>query len=463
MLLSEIARVTHAEFYGQDVSVSSVSTDTRAINSGDLFLALRGARFDGHDYLAEAVAKACVAVVVDHYVPSLQIPQLVVVDTRIALGRLAEAWRLQFQQLKVFAITGSCGKTTVKDLLASICSQVAPTLATLGNLNNDIGVPLTLLRLNETHRFAVLEVGTNAPGEIAYSAQLVHPDAAVITNAEAVHLAGLGNVANVAKEKGAIYHALHQDGFAVINLDDAHGVSWYGEMSVAGKKIIGCAKHFTDFPRGIMPDVWLENSVVSEQGDYQFDIVSRDSRVTIHAALPGAHNVTNAMFAAALAKSVNIDNAHIKAGLENVKSAPGRLNLYPLTRCELLLVDDTYNANPHSVKAAIDFLAQYPEKNKVLILGDMAELGADVQMYHWDVGHWAKKQGINTLFAVGHYAESIAEGFGEGARCFNTQSELIGLLPQLLIAGMIVLVKGSRSAKMEVVVQAIRTLERGDA
>ncbi len=460
MLLSEIARVTHAEFYGQDVSVSSVSTDTRAINSGDLFLALRGARFDGHDYLAEAATKACVAVVVDHYVPSLQISQLVVVDTRIALGRLAEAWRLQFQQLKMIAITGSCGKTTVKDMLASICSQVAPTLATLGNLNNDIGVPLTLLRLNETHRFAVLEVGTNAPGEIAYSAQLVHPDAAVITNAEAVHLAGFGNVANVAKEKGAIYHALHQDGVAVINLDDAHGASWYGEMSAAGKKIITCAKH-SIHQQGVAPDFWLENITVSEQGDYQFDIVSRDSSVTIHAALPGEHNVTNAMLAAALAKSVNIDDAYIKAGLENVKSAPGRLNLYPLTRCKLLLVDDTYNANPHSVKAAIDFLAQYPETNKVLILGDMAELGADVQMYHREVGQWAKKQGINTLFAVGHYAESVAEGFGKGARCFNTQSELMSVLPQLLMAGTTVLVKGSRSAKMEVIVQAIRALERG--
>lgn len=460
MLLSSLARAIDAEFYGQDQVILSVSTDTRNLKQGDVFVALRGQHFDGHAYVQEAIEKACMAVVIDHYQSELPIPQLVVADTRLALGRMAEAWRLQFESLKVIAVTGSCGKTTVKDMLAAICSEVAPTLATVGNLNNDIGVPLTLLQLKESHRFAVIEIGTNAPGEIAYSAKLAHPDVALITNAAPVHLEGLGSVENVAKEKGDVYRALSAHGLAVINLDDAHALSWYEGVQDMKRQVVTCAKNQKK-TLSISPDFWLENVTCSEQGAYQFDIVSSCSRISIQAALPGEHNATNALLAAAAARSVNIDDTHIKAGLENVKSAPGRLNRYELRERGCWLIDDSYNANPHSVKAAINLLAQYQNTHRLLVLGDMAELGEETQRYHREMGQWAKEKRIESLFAVGSNAAAVAEGFGMNAKVFNEHAELIKVLPQLLKAGMTILVKGSRSAKMEVIVQAIRRLERG--
>ncbi|HEX4974689.1 MAG TPA: UDP-N-acetylmuramoyl-tripeptide--D-alanyl-D-alanine ligase [Pseudomonadales bacterium] len=460
MLLSQMARAISAEFYGQDQAIRGFSTDTRSLKKGDVFVALRGEHFDGHAYLSEAIAKECMAVVVDHFQPDLSVSQWVVADTRLALGHMAEVWRLQFNALKVIAVTGSCGKTTVKDMLAAICQQVAPTLATVGNLNNDIGVPLTLLQLTEEHRFAVIEIGTNAPGEIAYSAKLAHPDVALITNAAAVHLEGLGSVDNVAKEKGDIYRALSSEGIAVINLDDAHGEYWNHEVQAMKKHVVLCAKK-SENQQAIFPDFCLENVTQAEQGMYQFDIVSASSRVSIEASLPGEHNVTNALLAAAAAKSVNIDDACIKAGLENVKSAPGRLNRYALPERGWLLIDDSYNANPHSVKAAIDLLAQFKNGQTVLVLGDMAELGDDVRHYHREVGQWAKNKGIDYVFAVGRCAADVAEGFGETTQIFSEHAALIKVLPHLLKADMTILVKGSRSAKMEVIVQAIRNLERG--
>lgn len=460
MLLSQMAHAIGAEFYGQDQSIQGFSTDTRSLKKGDVFVALRGERFDGHAYLSEAIAKECMAVVVDHFQPDLSIPQWVVADTRLALGHMAEVWRLQFNALKVIAVTGSCGKTTVKDMLAAICQQVAPTLATVGNLNNDIGVPLTLLQLTEKHRFAVIEIGTNAPGEIAYSAKLAHPDVALVTNAAAVHLERLGSVENVAKEKGDIYRALSSEGTAVINLDDAYGEYWYRNVQAMKKHAVLCAKK-PENSQAIFPDFCLENVTQAEQGVYQFDIVSSLSRVNIQATLPGEHNVTNALLAAAAAKSVNIDDACIKAGLENVKSAPGRLNRYALPERDWLLIDDSYNANPHSVKAAIDLLAQYKHGQTVLVLGDMAELGDDVRHYHREVGQWAKNKGIDYVFVVGRYAADVAEGFGEKTQVFSEHGALVKVLPRLLKAKMTILVKGSRSAKMEVIVQAIRNLERG--
>ena len=453
MRLSEIAAAADGEYFGDNVSVTASSIDTRSLKSGDIFIALHGPSFDGHDYLSQAVRQGCIAVIVDHFIENSDIPQLVVKDTRIALGLFAEAWRQQFADLTVIAVTGSCGKTTVKEMLAAILSQTGPTLSTMGNLNNDIGVPLTLLRIKKAHRFAVIELGASGMKEIAYTAKLSHPDVALITNVAAVHTEGFGSLANVAKEKSEIFRALSKKGTAVINCDDPFSSDWLGIVKAC--RTITSAEQFSTDKVNRKVDFSLAEIERTENGRYHYTIASARSKIKVHSQLLGFHNVKNGLLAAATASACGSTDAQIKAGLDNVKPAPGRLNLCLENSTQLVLIDDTYNASPHSVRAAIDLLAQY-QSETLLILGDMGELGSDSKKQHCLVGEWADKKGITEVVAVGEYAENVVAGFGKRAMSFKDQIQLINALDELLKKGMTVLVKGSRFTKMENVVQAIK-------
>lgn len=460
MLLSQIARaigspVPDDKFLESDISISRVSTDTRTLEPGDLFVAIKGPNFNGHSYLSEAHGKGCVAVIVEEQDRSLDIPQLVVKDTRIALGLMAEAWRKQFSDLKVIAVTGSCGKTTVKEMLSAILDEVAPTLATQGNFNNDLGVPLTLLRLNTSHRFAVLELGANAMGEIAYTSKLVHPDVALVTNAAAVHVEGFGSVSNVAREKAEIYKSLGANGVAVVNGDDSSSKLWLEQIKQAGNSVTVCSENASPEKQNSNADFWLENTTPLDSGHYCYDICSKSGRITVHSSLLGFHNVINALLAAAVAKSLGVPDKAVQTGLEKVRAAPGRLNVYSENALNVLLIDDTYNASPHSVNAAIQLLSSYPNK-KILILGNMGELGEKAEEYHFQVGQRAKESGINKLLVTGQYAKAVIAGFGAQGVCFENQAALINALPNHLNPGVAVLVKGSRSSHMEKVVNAIK-------
>lgn len=460
MLLSQIADAIGASLpddasLEKAISISRVSTDTRTLESGDLFVAIKGPNFNGHSYVSEACEKGCVAVIVEEQDRDLDIPQLVVKDTRIALGLMAEAWRKQFLDLKVVAVTGSCGKTTVKEMLSAILNEVAPTLATQGNFNNDFGVPLTLLRLNTSHRFAVLELGANAMGEIAYTSKLVHPDSALITNAAAVHVEGFGSVSNVAREKAEIYKSLGKGGVAVVNGDDPHSEMWLKQIKHAGNRAIVCCENALSEKQNSHVDFWLENKTRLDSGHYCFDICSKTDRIAVRSSLLGFHNVINALLAAAVAKNLGVADRAIQSGLEKVQAAPGRLNVCSENALNVLLIDDTYNASPHSVNAAIQLLSHYLSR-KILILGNMGELGEKAEQYHFQVGQQAKESGINKLLVTGQYAKAVIAGFGDQGVCFENQAALINALPNYLSPGVAVLVKGSRSSYMEKVVSAIK-------
>ncbi|MBV1869865.1 MAG: UDP-N-acetylmuramoyl-tripeptide--D-alanyl-D-alanine ligase [Gammaproteobacteria bacterium] len=455
-LIAQAIKAKQVEFTAEsDIDISQVNTDTRFIEKGDLFVALKGPNFNGHDYLSDAYKKGCVAAIVDTFDERLLLPQLVVKDTRIALGLMAEAWRNQFNDLKVIGITGSCGKTTVKEMLFEILGEIAPTLATKGNFNNDIGVPLTLLRLNASHRFAVLELGANAMGEIAYTANMIHPDVAVITNAAAVHVEGFGGLANIVREKAEIYKSLTRQGCAVVNGDDANAPLWLDQIKESGAACLVSAEKAYSESGSIAADVWAQDVQQEELGGYRFDICSQSNRIPVYSSLAGFHNVSNALLVAAAAKCLNVPDQAIKTGLDKVKPAPGRLNIHTQNAFDVVLIDDTYNASPHSVKAAIKFLSSYPEE-QLLILGDMGELGDEASKYHFEIGQYAKESGVHHLLATGRFSKSVIEGFDGQGVCFDKQEALIESLPQYLEAGMTVLVKGSRSTHMEKVCDKIR-------
>ena len=462
MFLSKVANAIGAELPNNnlldDISISRVSIDTRTLENGDLFFAIKGPNFDGHHYLDEAINKGCIAAIVEEENSNLDIPQLVVEDTRIALGLMAEAWRMQFSDLKLVAVTGSCGKTTVKEILAHILSEVAPTHATEGNLNNDFGVPLTLLQLKDNHRFAVLELGANAMGEIAYTAKLVHPDVALITNAAAVHVEGFGSELNVAHEKAEIYKVLGDDGIAIVNGDDSNCKMWLEQITQAGNRVFICTENPLPENKAGTTNFWLENISPLEAGGYCFDVCTQLERISMRSALLGFHNVKNALLATAVSKSLGVTDKAIQSGLQKVQAPPGRLNASSDNAMNVLLIDDTYNASPHSVNAAIKLLTTYPSEN-ILILGNMAELGERAEEYHFQVGQRAKKEGVQKLLAIGQHAKAVVQGFGEQGAVFESQEALINALPGYLSSGITVLVKGSRSSHMEKVVNAIRGYE----
>ena len=450
MLLSQAARALGARLIGPDVLFHAVSSDSRAIAPGDLFVALQGERFDGSAFVAGALQGGAAAAMVnadraDELAATLpsQSSILAVEDTRLALGRLAAHWRAQFA-IPLVAVTGSNGKTTVKEMLASILGVAAGSadavLATRGNFNNDIGMPLTLLKLRKTHRYAVIEMGMNHPGEIDYLTRIARPDVAIINNASGAHLAGLGSVEAVARAKGEIFSGLPANGIAVINADDDYAPLW---RELAGS-------HSTI-------QFGLECAVAIHA---QWEVRGYGARIEVdtpqgsfNAALqvPGAHNVRNAMAATAAAVALNIPLPDIAAGLEKFSGVGGRLQRKPALH-GAMLIDDTYNANPASLHAAIRVLMQAAGK-KILVLGDMGELGTDAAQLHAGIGAEARDVGVDKLLALGELSVHAVREFGPGAQHFERIEDLFAALDKSLDADSTVLVKGSRFMKMERVVQ----------
>lgn len=440
MSVFSCARVLGGTAIGVDATFHSVCTDTRMLEPGALYVALRGERFDGHDFIAQADEKGAAAALVARSVAT-RLPVITVADTRLALGQLARYWRGQFS-IPVVGITGSNGKTTVKNMLAAILSKRGDTLATVGNLNNDIGMPLTLLKLRATHQYAVIEMGMNHPGEIDYLTHICRPTVALITNAAPAHLAGLGSVGGVAQAKGEIFGGLPDDGTAIVNADDAFRDFWCG--LAAPRKVLSF---------GMDNEATVRAEYTAAPGAANVRIRTPEGDIAVALKLIGRHNALNAAAAACAARAVGANAAQIRAGLESLQPAPGRLEI-KRGSTGATIIDDTYNANPASVAAALDVLAEFPGE-RVAVLGDMGELGESAASAHAEIGRKAREAGVARLFAVGVLGAETVKAFGAGARHFADRQALADALRATLRADTTVLVKGSRSAGMEMVVTAL--------
>ena len=440
MSLAEAAAVLGATMHGADVRFSSVSTDSRTLRAGELFVALRGERFDGHGFLESAAAgKAAAALVDKDYAGELPLPAAVVADTRLALGTLARHWRARFHPALV-AVAGSNGKTTVKEMLASVLRRHAgdeAVLATAGNLNNDIGVPLMLLRLRHEHRWCAIELGMNHKGEIAYLADLARPTAALVNNAQREHLEFMHSVQEVAAENAAVYDALPADGVALVNADDAQ--AGYFRSRAGARRVVDFG---LDAPAAVTGRYRLQ----SLSSEVSLRTPGGQAQATL--AIPGVHNVRNALAATAAAHAIGIHVQTIAEGLSAFRPYTGRLQVKQ-TRAGATLIDDTYNANPDSVRAAIDVLASCPGPT-VLVLGDMGEVGAQGPDFHREVGAYARSKGVARLLAFGEASRHAVQAFGAGAQHFERLEELIAA-----VEGKSILVKGSRFMRMERVIAAL--------
>ena len=447
-LLSAICQATGGRLVGDDRAISGVSTDTRAIAQGQLFVALRGERFDAHGFVGQAHAAGAAALLVsDQECVPEGVPAVVVDDTRLALGKLAAAWRARFD-IPVIAVTGSNGKTTTKEMIAAILKAQFgdAVLATRGNLNNDIGLPLTLLGLDETHRAAVIEMGMNHPGEIAYLAGLGAPTVALVTNAQRAHLEGMGDMDEVAREKGSIFSGLVAGGVAVINADDVYADLW--------RRLAGTHQQLSF---GIERTADVRGALRQHGLDTHLSLRTPAGTVELHLAVPGRHNARNAAAAAAACLAAGIPLAAVVVGLERFSGVKGRLQTRK-GRAGTLIIDDTYNANPDSVRAAIDVLAS-TIGHKLLVLGDMGEIGEASGQYHDEIGGYAKSQGIDLLYGLGDACQQAVRNFGEGGRHFAEIDKLIVAVNKELGPETAVLVKGSRFMKMERVADAIASGE----
>lgn len=444
MTLADAANAMQGQLLGENVAFNGVSTDTRTLQAGELFFALHGPNFDGTKFLSAAAESSAAAAVVPAS-SATNLPLIVVEDTMQALGKLAAEWRRQMPAT-VVGITGSNGKTTLKEMLASCISLSAKTLATHGNLNNEIGVPLMLLRLAEQYRFAVIEMGANHAGEIAYLASLANPKVVAITNAAPAHLEGFGSLEGVAHAKGELLTSQRtRPEVAVLNADDEFFSYWRSlvpEMTVLS------------FGLGTQADFRASDVYATAYGS-AFTLHTPKSELQIALPLHGAHNVVLACAAAAIASALKIDEEQVKAGLESAQVVAGRLQPVESASGDTLY-DDSYNANPVSVVAAAKFLAAQPGDNW-LVLGDMAELGIDAAALHAAVGADLKKAGIKRLVATGDLCRHAVAAFGDGGYWFDTQDELIEKLRSSLAGNSNVLVKGSRSMGMERIVEALRS------
>ncbi len=451
MLLSQAAQALQADMQGAEVRFNAVSTNTRTIQQGDLFIALKGENFDGAKFVADALNNGAVGAMVstqgyEQIRPTLDPNSsiLIVEDTRLALGQLAAHWRARFD-LPVIAVTGSNGKTTVKEMLASILREATGdanmVLSTQGNFNNDIGMPLTLLKLRATHLYAVIEMGMNHPGEIDYLTRIARPDAVVINNASGAHLQGLGSVEGVARAKGEIFAGLAAQGTAVINGDDEHAALW---RTMAGRHRI------FEFALTHAADVLGEWQ--AEAGGGILQVSTPKGELHLKLQVPGAHNASNALAAITAAMAVQIPFDIIATGLESFSGVAGRLQRKQGIN-DATLIDDTYNANPASMQAALEVLAQAAGK-RIFVLGDMGELGADADQFHREIGIAARELGIEKIFALGVLSVQAVHEFGAGAQHFADIEALLNELVKQLDAQTTVLVKGSRFMKMERVVNA---------
>jgi UDP-N-acetylmuramoyl-tripeptide--D-alanyl-D-alanine ligase len=448
MSLSEAAASIGARARGADVRFDSVSTDSRTLARGSLFVALRGERFDGHRFIGTAAQRGAAAAMVQEDAgagtrePGL--PLLVVDDTRRALGRLAANWRGRFE-IPLVAVTGSNGKTTVKEMIAAVLRAhhgESKTLATEGNLNNDIGLPLTLLGLRAAHRAAVVELGMNHPGETAYLAGIASPTVALVNNAQREHQEFLKGVAEVAREHGAAFAALRPDGVAVINADDEFAGYWRGLL--AGRRV-------RDF--GLDRPAQVSGRHAFTDFGSEIELRAPEGRIGIELHADGRHNVMNALAAASAALAAGAAPDAVARGLAAFRPPKGRLRRLSAAS-GAGVIDDSYNANPDSVRAAIDVLAEAAGA-KVLALGDMGEVGERGAEFHEEAGRYAKQRGIDRLYATGELSRAAATAFGGGALHFDSAEALIAALRGELRPGATVLVKGSRFMRMERVVAAL--------
>ena len=431
------------------MQLQQVSTDSRQLLPGALFVALRGDRYDGHAFVPEAIQQGAAAVMVDHDC-AIDAAQIIVADTRLALGQLARLWREQFD-LPIIAVTGSNGKTTVKEMLAAILSRQGETLVTSGNLNNDIGVPLTLLKLHAGQRYAVLELGANHSGEIEYLTQLVQPATALITNAGPAHLEGFGSIEGVAHAKAEIYSSLQQHQYAIINADDQYAPLWR-ELTQHTQQIeFALQTSNADVSGAWHPE--LNRLLITLNNKNLLDrlgVSENNNCCEISLPLPGMHNAKNALAAAAAAISVGIGLDDIQLGLATMQPIKGRF--FPRTGVNgLQIIDDTYNANPASLEAALEVLSMMPGETW-LILGDMAELGEQALAIHAEMGRLARQMAIKRLFTLGPLSAAAGDAFGHGALVFNDMSTLAATVMAVAKPGVQVLVKGSRVMAMDRVV-----------
>lgn len=446
--LSQLVPILNAQLAKTDAYFYGVSTDTRTIKEGDLFVALSGIQFDAHDFLQVAKEKGASGALVNRFM-EVGLPQLKVKDTRQSLGDLAAFNRRQFEGA-VIAVTGSNGKTTAKEMMAAILCCRGEVLATRGNLNNDIGAPLTLLSLSKNHAYAVIELGASAIGEIAYTSKLTQPHVSVLTNASNAHVEGFGSLAGVVQAKGEIFDVLEdKNGVAIINADDAHASVWLERAK--NKKI----KTFSINAQS-GADYFATNITVNKIGQVGFYLHTPVGEIDIQLNLLGKHNVGNALAAAAATLAVGASLYDVKFGLEAMQPVSGRLNA-KIGINNNGLIDDTYNANPNSMRAAIDCLAELPNK-KILVIGDMAELGDEACDDHAQVGIYAKQKKIQALYGIGPLSAHAVAEFGQGAISFDNHQAVIDHLKNET-QPFTVLVKGSRSAHMEVVIHALLKAE----
>ncbi|MCK3655457.1 UDP-N-acetylmuramoyl-tripeptide--D-alanyl-D-alanine ligase [Pasteurellaceae bacterium Macca] len=448
-----IAEILKAKLVGdENITVENVSTDTRQAVEFGLFFALKGANFDAHDYLDNAIAQGCVAVVVEREMP-ISVPQIIVADTRLALGELAK-WLKAKLNPKTVAMTGSSGKTTVKEMTAKILQKMTAceeqVLYTFGNLNNDLGVPLTLLRLTEKYRYAVIELGANHIGEIAYTSEITRPDACLVNNVAAAHLEGFGSLAGVAQAKGEIYRGLSPNGTAIVNLAHYYP-QWQKEIGEHSLQSFS----YTGSDKDSYADYWAEEVQLQLNGSH-FILHTPQGEVAINLPYLGAHNVSNALAATALAMAVGADLNAVKAGLEQRSQVKGRL--FPVQVSEnVLFIDDSYNANVDSMKSAIAVLKNYPAF-RIFAVGDMAELGEESASRHQEVADFAHNAELDLIVSFGKESQVISQ---HQAHHFTDKTAMHDFLFPLISQKMaenrplVLLVKGSRSQKMEELISSL--------
>ncbi|QHG92410.1 UDP-N-acetylmuramoyl-tripeptide--D-alanyl-D-alanine ligase [Coxiella endosymbiont of Amblyomma sculptum] len=445
MKLSQIAHILNAKFRGEDKDfTSTVSTDTRTIESENLFVALQGRHFDAHNFVKLALERGALGAIVSHWIEdTTSIPQICVQDTHRALIQLANYQRNRMKKVIIVAVTGSCGKTTTKELLANIFRKKSSNVLTgKKNFNNNIGLPLTLLNLRARHNYAVVEFGANHPGEISCLARITRPNIAIVTNAGFAHLEGFGSIKGVAQAKGEIYQELSLDQVAIINNDDPFSNFW--------REIAGIRRTIT-FACDSTADVTAQNITINPNGQSIFHLMLPNGETSvIQLSLLGRHNIMNALAAASAAYSQNFSIAAIKSGLENTCAVDGRMVCLKGYR-GAIIIDDSYNANPSSVSVAIDVLSTFYGYRLILVLGDMRELGKDADRLHFNMGERALQSEIHELFCYGILTRRTSEAFGS-PYYFDDQKKLLMVLKKRLDASTVVLVKGSCSMNMRNIV-----------
>jgi len=442
MKLATFANYLGLNVQGIDaIQFNEVKIDSRAVTSGDLFVAFHGEKVDGHDYAKAAALNGAVAILAEKPLPGLSVPVLVVPDCFLALTAAAKKYR-QTWKMKVLALTGSNGKTTVKEMIALILPS--PSYATKGNFNNQLGVPINILNVKPECHYAIFELGANHKGDIAYTADLVKPDIAMINNIGPAHLGGFGSIEGVAIAKGEIYQSLSSEGIAVINDDDHFAHFW--DDNIGSRFVI---RYSSEHPS----DIWANELQANATGCYHFQLHIQNQSYLVQLKAPGRHQVQNALAAASMAYAAGVDIQLIIDGLEKFTGVKGRLNILTGIN-ESTIIDDTYNANLESIRAGLNYLSQCIVK-KILVIGDLAELGYYAESQHFEIGQIAKELQIDQLLAIGQFTPQSVKAFGEDALHFATRELLIEYLKKILNKQVNVLIKGSRSARMEEIVQNI--------